>query len=112
MASLANVSNISLIGMSGVGKSTIGVLLAKAMSWSYVDTDVLIQAAEERHLRDIFYTEGIEAFVRMEQRHVLALDRRRHVIAVGGTVVHAPAAMAHLKSLGAVVHLDLPLPAL
>ena len=104
--------NISLIGMPGVGKSTVGVLLAKAISWSFLDTDVIIQVAEERLLRDIIHTEGIERFVQIEQRHVLSLDRRKHVIATGGSVVYGPAAMEHLRSLGTVVHLDLPLPIL
>ncbi len=105
-------SNISLIGMPGVGKSTIGVLLAKAVSWSFLDTDVVIQVIEERSLKDIVQSEGIERFFRIEQRHVLALDRRQHVIAAGGSVIHGPAAMEHVKALGAVVHLDLPLPLL
>lgn len=104
--------NISLIGMPGVGKSTVGVLLAKALSWSFLDTDLMIQVAVERRVRDVVYTEGIERFVRIEQRYVLALDRREHVIAAGGSVVCGPAAMEHLKSLGAIVHLDLPLPVL
>lgn len=106
---MAHFANISLIGMPGVGKSTVGVLLAKAMSWSFLDTDVLIQVSQERRLHDIIHTEGIEAFVRMEQRYVLTLDRRRHVIAAGGSVIYGPAAMEHLKSLGVIVHLELPL---
>ncbi len=106
---MADFAHISLIGMPGVGKSTVGVLLAKAISWSFLDTDVCIQVTEERRLPDMIQTEGIEAFVRMEQRYVLSLDRRRHVIATGGSVVYGPAAMQHLKSLGAIVHLDLPL---
>lgn len=109
---MLNHSNISLIGMPGVGKSTVGVLLAKAISWSFLDTDVMIQVAEERPLRDIIDTEGIERFVRVEQRYVLALDRRQHVIAAGGSVIHGRAAMEHLRSLGTIVHLDLPLPIL
>ncbi len=109
---MASLTNISLIGMPGVGKSTVGVLLAKAMSWSFLDTDVLLQVIEQRRLSDIIQTEGIEAFVRIEQRHVLTLDRREHVIATGGSVVYGPAGMQHLKSLGAVVFLDLSLPTL
>jgi shikimate kinase len=102
-------TNISLIGMPAVGKSTVGVLLAKALSWNFLDTDVLIQVAEERALHEIIYTEGIERFARIEQRHIVALDRRQHVIAVGSSAVYGPAAMQRLKSLGVVIHLDLPL---
>lgn len=106
---MLHFTNISLIGMPGVGKSTVGVLLAKALSWSYLDTDVLIQVAEERRLNEIIQTEGIERFARIEQRHLVALDRREHVIAVGSSAVYGPAAMQRLRSLGVIVHLDLPL---
>ncbi len=106
------LTNISLIGMPGVGKSTVGVLLAKALSWNFIDTDVLIQVAEERPLREIIRTEGIERFARIQQRHVVSLDRRQCVIAVGSSTVSGPAAMQRLKSLGTVIHLELPLPAL
>ena len=107
---MVHFANISLIGMPGTGKSTVGVLLAKALSWSFLDTDVLIQVAEERQVREIVYQEGIEEFGQIEQRHVLALNRRNYVIATGGGVVCGPAAMEHLKSLGAVIHLDMALP--
>jgi len=95
--------------MPGAGKSTVGVLLAKALAWSFLDTDLMMQVAEERSVRQIVRTEGIERLVGIEQRHILALNRRQHVIAAGGSVVCGPAAMEHLKSLGTVVHLDLPL---
>lgn len=106
---MLHFTNISLIGMPGVGKSTVGLLLAKALSWNFLDTDVLIQVAEERPLHEIIHTEGIERFVRIEQRHLVALDRREHVIAVGSSAVYGPAAMHRLSSLGVIVHLDLPL---
>jgi len=109
---MADYLNVSLVGMPGVGKSTVGILLAKRLAWEFLDTDVMIQVIEERSLRDIIYTEGLERLARLEQRHVLALDRRECVIAAGCTVVYGPAAMEHLKSLGLIVHLDLPLPIL
>ena len=109
---MARYANVSLIGMPGVGKSTVGVLLAKALSWDFLDTDVLIQVFQEKRLNEIIRTEGIERLIEIEQRHVLALDRRQSVLATGGSVVYGPAAMVHLRSLGLVVHLDLPLPIL
>ena len=101
--------NIVLIGMPGVGKSTVGVLLAKAMSRSFVDTDVVIQAGEGRRLQDIIDTDGMDAFCAIEERRVLALACRRSVIATGGSVVYSAPAMRHLKASGVVVHLDLSL---
>ncbi|HSR12885.1 MAG TPA: shikimate kinase [Thermodesulfobacteriota bacterium] len=104
--------NIVLIGMPGVGKSTIGVLLAKAISRDFLDTDVSIQAKEGRTLQEILDREGREAFCRLEERHILSLDCRSCVIATGGSVVYHPEAMRRLKASGIIVHLELDLPAL
>lgn len=104
--------NIVLIGMPGVGKSTVGVLLAKVTSRSFLDTDVLIQSRERRRLQNILDAEGTSAFRAMEERHILSLDCHGHVIATGGSVVYSDRAMAHLKAAGIVVHLALPLPLL
>jgi shikimate kinase len=104
--------NIVLIGMAGAGKSTVGVLLAKAMSRSFIDTDLVIQAAEGRRLQDILDADGVEAFRRIEEKHILALAARGAIIATGGSVVYSARAMAHLRSDGTVVYLYLPTNAL
>ena len=111
MPQLAGDDNIVLIGMPGVGKSTVGVLLAKALSRDFVDTDVLIQSREGRRLQDLLDDEGASAFCAMEERHILALRSRGAVIATGGSVVYRDRAMRHLRGDGVVVHLDLALPA-
>ncbi len=104
--------NIVLIGMPGVGKSTVGVLLAKAISRDFLDTDVYIQAKDGRTLQEILDREGTEAFCRMEERHVLSLRCHSCVIATGGSVVYSEKAMRWLGSSGVVIHLDLDLPAI
>ncbi|NIA16032.1 MAG: shikimate kinase [Nitrospiraceae bacterium] len=101
--------NIVLIGMPGVGKSTVGVLLAKALSWDFIDTDVHIQARERRRLQDLIDTEGMGAFRQREETAILSIDCRHHVIATGGSAVYGAEAMRHLKSSGIVVYLFLPL---
>ena len=98
--------------MPGSGKSTVGVLLAKATQRDFVDTDVTLQAKEGRGLQEIIDQEGLDFFRRIEEQHILSLDCRDYVIATGGSVVYYPAAMAHLASSGVVVHLDLDLPSL
>lgn len=102
-------NNIVLIGMPAAGKSTLGVLLAKATGRSFLDTDVHIQARQGRTLQRILAEEGIGGFRRIEEQGVLALECRDTVIATGGSVVYGEGAMEHLKAGGIVVYLQLPL---
>jgi len=99
--------NIILIGMPGVGKSTLGVLLAKRLGMAFVDTDILIQVREGRSLQAILKAHGAEEFCRIEENHILSLALAGHVIAPGGSVVYSPRAMAHLKANAITVHLDI-----
>jgi shikimate kinase len=101
--------NVVLIGMPGVGKSTLGVLLAKARGLDFIDTDVRIQAREGRALQDIIDRDGTQVFRAVEERTVLALACADTVVATGGSVIYSSAAMQHLHALGMVVHLHLPL---
>ena len=112
MPRLKGDMNLVLIGMPGVGKSTVGVLLAKSISRDFLDTDVYIQAKEGRSLQEVIDREGREAFCRLEEGYVLSLTCRSCVIATGGSVIYSPAAMDHLGSSGIILHLDLDLPSL
>lgn len=97
--------NIVLIGMSGAGKSTLGVLLAKALGMDFVDTDIVLQRRQGRKLQDILDSDGIDAFLRIEEDTVCSLDVRRCVVATGGSVVYSEKAMSSLKSSGTAVYL-------
>ncbi len=99
-------SNIVLIGMPGAGKSTIGVLLAKQTSRDFLDTDVLIQTYENRSLQDIIDTEGYLVLRQIEERVLLTLDCRNHVIATGGSAAYSDPAMTHLKENGITLFLE------
>ena len=101
------MDNVILIGMPGVGKSTLGVLLAKALGYRFLDTDLVLQAQERRLLREIIAAEGIDGFLALEGRVCGSLQADRSVIATGGSVVYSPEAMAHLRSMGTVVYLKL-----
>jgi len=100
-------SNITLIGMPASGKSTIGVLLAKRLGYSFVDVDIVIQEKEERLLKEIIEAEGMDGFLKVEERINRELDVKRSVIAPGGSVIYGESAMEHLKTISTVVYLEL-----
>lgn len=100
-------SNIVLIGMPGSGKSTCGVLAAKALLKNFFDTDLLLQGMEEEKLQDIIDEKGIDYFLNAEEKAILSLDINATVIATGGSVVYSQKAMEHLKSMGRVIYLHL-----
>lgn len=102
-------SNLVLIGMPGSGKSTAGVILAKRTSRDFVDTDLLIQTSRKRSLQDIVDHDGYAALRNIEERVLLDLSVRNHVIATGGSAVYSDEAMAHLKSDGLLIFLDVDL---
>jgi shikimate kinase len=100
---------IVLIGMPGVGKSTLGVLLAKATARAFIDTDLVIQTHEGQPLQALLNEHGPLGFRRIEERALLQLDCRATVVATGGSAVYSAAAMAHLAQLGRIVFLHLPI---
>ena len=100
-----NRDNIVLIGMPGVGKSTIGVVLAKVLGYQFVDADLLIQEAEGKLLSELIEENGTDGFIEIENRVNSQIQTHRSVIATGGSVVYGKEAMEHLKSIGTVVYL-------
>ena len=103
------MDNIVLIGMPGAGKSTVGVLLAKTLGYAFLDTDLVIQEREGRLLQDLVDELGVEAFLDREAAAICSVDCDRTVIATGGSVVCRDRAMEHLRTLGRIVYLQLPL---
>ncbi len=101
--------NIVLIGMPACGKSTIGVLLAKSLGFTFTDTDLIIQQREGRLLQEIIDTDGLDAFCIAEERAILSVaDVGDTVIATGGSAVYSRTAMLHLKQHGLAYYLALP----
>lgn len=99
------MKNIVLIGMPAVGKSTVGVVVAKRLGYEFVDTDLLIQKQEKRLLKEIIAQEGNDEFLAIENQVNRDLDVENAVIAPGGSVVYCEEAMEHYKKTGTVVYL-------
>ena len=103
------MSNLILIGMPASGKSTAGVVLAKLLGYRFLDTDLLIQSREGSRLPEILADRGVDGFLATEEAACVSIQAEHCVIATGGSVVYSEAAMAHLKSLGCIVYLEVEL---
>jgi len=96
---------ISLIGMPGAGKSTVGVVLAKLCGLRFIDSDIDIQLREGATLQEILEAHGYRYLRSVEEEVLLALPLAQTVIATGGSVVYSPRIMARLRAAGPVVYL-------
>ena len=107
------MDNIILIGMPGSGKSTVGVVLAKALGLRFVDVDLLIQEREGALLQELIDQRGVEAFLDLERDAICSLGHqdacRGTVVAPGGSCVCREESIAHMRALGTVVYLRLSL---
>ena len=101
--------NIILIGMPGAGKSTIGVVLAKLLGYDFLDVDIVIAKKAGTPLQEIINTQGVETFLQLEEQAAVELYAEKTVIATGGSMVLSEKAMAHLKTQGICVFLDVAL---
>lgn len=98
-------NNVTLIGMPGAGKSTVGIVLAKILGYDFIDTDLLIQKAEGKLLWQIMRDVGIEGFNAIEERINAEVTAEHSVISPGGSVIYGEKAMEHLRSIGTVIYL-------
>ena len=96
--------NITLVGMPGAGKSTVGVVLAKIAGYHFLDSDLLIQQKTGK----LIEIHGREGFLEIEGEINASIEAKRTVIATGGSVVYEENAMQHLKEISTVVYIYLP----
>ena len=100
-------SNIVMIGMPAAGKSTVGVILAKRLGFSFIDVDLLIQEKTGKLLKEIIAESGNDGFLKVEEEVNAGLDVKKSIIAPGGSVIYGARAMEHLREIGTVVYLKL-----
>ncbi|WP_370573630.1 shikimate kinase [Methanomethylovorans sp.] len=102
--------NVTLIGMPGSGKSSIGREVARVLEYDFVDIDQLIRQKAGCSLQDIIDTKGDEALVLMEEKIVLGLSiDDGMIISPGGSIVYSEKAMNHLKERSVIIFLHTPL---
>jgi len=101
---------VSIVGMAAAGKTTIGRELAALIGWPQIDTDNLIEATYGARLQCITQKLDKEGFLDLEGEIIRRLNVRRCVISTGGSAVYRDLAIQHLKSLGPIIYICVPLP--
>ncbi|MYE47390.1 MAG: 3-dehydroquinate synthase [Chloroflexi bacterium] len=98
---------IVLIGLSGVGKSSVGAILAERLGWPLIDTDDLVTELEGRTPAELITTRGEPAFRKVEERVVAeAVKRMPAVISLGGGAFLSPRSRRVLGEQGLICWLD------
>lgn len=100
-----HMNNIIFIGMPAVGKSTVGVVVAKRLGYKFIDTDILIQEETGKLLREIIAEQGAEGFLKIEDDVNSRVDVSKTVVSPGGSVVYCENAMKHFKEIGKILYL-------
>ena len=101
-------NSISLIGMAGAGKSSVGVKLAKHLKFNFVDSDLIIEKKYGKSLRDILSQNGNKKFKEIEEGALLSVEFNQIVLATGGSAVFCDTAMEHIKENSIVIYLEVP----
>jgi shikimate kinase len=105
---MLNGVSVFLIGMMGVGKTTIGQLLAHRLNYEFLDTDQFIEQATGQSVSTIFAESGESIFRQLETATLSQVSARlRKVVATGGGIVTSPDNWSYLKH-GVIIWLDLP----
>ena len=94
-----------LVGMMGVGKSTMGPLVARELARPFIDTDDAIVALAGKSVQEIFASEGEAGFRDRERAAIAEAAKQAAVTALGGGAIAQPGAPEQLASLGIVVYL-------
>lgn len=102
---LKNYKNIVIVGMPGVGKSTVSKVLAQKINLSFIDSDDVIEFKENLTLAKIIQKKGLDGFLKAEEQHVSEIRCEGHVIATGGSVVYSRKIMEHFKADCFIIYL-------
>lgn len=101
------MKNIVLIGMPGVGKSTTGVVLAKNLGMSFIDSDLVIQEQKGKKLHELIEEHGLDGFLGIEEQVNCSISPRSAIISTGGSAVYSAAAMDHFNQIAIICYLKL-----
>jgi len=98
--------SITLIGMAGAGKSTIGIKLANLLGSNFLDGDAIIEERINQSIQSYLDQHGGKEFTKIEEEVLLSIKLDKTVLATGGSAVLSDAAMNFLKKESEVIFLD------
>jgi shikimate kinase len=101
-------NSISLIGMAGAGKSSVGLELSKQLNLQFIDSDLLIEAKFNQTLQNILDDSGYLKLRDIEEETILSIELSNSVLATGGSAVYSASAMQYLKQNSLVIYLEVP----
>lgn len=101
---------IIIIGMAAAGKTKMGAEIARILDWTHVDSDHIMEAAYGARLQAVTDQMSKDEFLDLECVAISNMRLKRAVLSTGGSVVYRRPAVDHLKSMGPVLYIDVPLP--
>ena len=103
---MEKLGNISLIGMAGCGKSTLGKDISNELGINFVDTDLLIEKKYKATLEEIKIENGYEFIRAAEEEVILSLNETTKIVSTGGSAVYSKRSMQHLKSFSYIIYIE------
>ena len=101
-------NSISLIGMAGAGKSSVGRELARTLGFRLIDSDVLIEKQHGKSLQNILDDEGYLKLREIENTVLKDIRFNETILSTGGSAVYSDEAMEHIQQNSKVIFLDVP----
>jgi len=101
-------NSISLIGMAGAGKSSIGIKVAQQLNLKFVDSDLLIEERFAQTLQEILDDAGYLKLRAIEEEVLLSIDLADTVLSTGGSAVYSEKSMQYLQQNSLVIYLEVP----
>ncbi|MFL2706307.1 MAG: shikimate kinase [Gammaproteobacteria bacterium] len=98
-------TSISLIGMAGAGKTSVGRALSSELDYEFLDTDKIIENLYGKS-KDIIDSEGQDQFRAIEEEVLLSTKFQDTLLATGGSAVFSPLAMEYLRDSSCVIYIE------
>jgi shikimate kinase len=101
-------NSISLIGMAGAGKTSVGKELARTLGFSFIDSDALIEKQHGKSLQNILDDEGYIKLREIENIALKSIQFNKTILSTGGSAVYSNEAMEHIQQNSKVIFLEVP----